>query len=237
MLAPTSWRIIFERAASGPRLWSAFCVDRSLDMVVGLLGILKAGGAYLPLDPSYPAERLGFMLADARTSVLVTQAALRVRLPAHAAYVVCLDADAAAINCIRQPRRLWQSIPGTPAYVIYTSGSTGLPKAVVVEHGGLTNFLRGMRDLGIVDRDDCLMAVTTIAFDIAALEIFLPLVTGARLVIAPREAVQDPLALLRIIARHNASVMQATPALWHVLAAGAIWKSFAVSRSWSAATS
>ena len=116
----------------GPEAIVGLCVERSLEMVVGLLGILKAGGAYLPLDPAYPADRLAFMLTDAGAAVLVTQAALRDRLPEHAARVVSLDTDWAAIA--RQPTTAPATglLPHNAAYVIYTSGSTGKPKGVAV---------------------------------------------------------------------------------------------------------
>src|SRR5204862_870565 len=128
--------------------------------VIGLLGILKAGGAYLPLDPAYPAERLAFMLEDAAASVLVTQASLLGRLPAHGAQTVALDADRAAIA--RQPAGApaTRPHPQHPAYVIYTSGSTGTPKGVVVEHGGLQNVLLAMRERLSLAPADRLMAVT-----------------------------------------------------------------------------
>ena len=123
----------------GPEVVVGLCVERSAAMVVGLLGILKAGGAYLPLDPSYPAERLGFMLADAGAPVLVTTDALAATLPPHSTRLVRLDADASAIA--RRPATAPPLAldPHHPAYVIYTSGSTGQPKGVVVSHGGLSS--------------------------------------------------------------------------------------------------
>src|SRR4051812_8872238 len=123
----------------GPETIVGLCVQRSLNMLVGLLGILKAGGAYLPLDPDYPAERLAFMLRDAAAPVLITQSELRPRLPGNAAQLVCLDSDWPAIA--RQPTSapLLHLQPQNPAYVIYTSGSTGIPKGVTVTHQGIPN--------------------------------------------------------------------------------------------------
>src|SRR5437667_1800148 len=193
------------------------CLERSLEMVVGLIGILKAGGAYLPLDPSYPAERLSFMLADAGAAVLITHSALRDRLGGHPARVVELDSEAAAIAA--QPSSAPASAvrPQNLAYVIYTSGSTGMPKGVAVTHGSLANVLLAMREQTGVARRDRLMAVTTLAFDISALELFLPLISGAGVAVAPREIVSDPRALARMVEKTGTTLLQATPTLWHAL--------------------
>ena len=124
----------------GPEVVVGLCVERSLEMLVGLLGILKAGGAYLPLDPDYPPERLAFMLADAGAPVLVTQSALRDRLPLHNARIVQLDADWPAIATRPASAPAAFLHPQHPAYVIYTSGSTGTPKGVAVTHAGIPNL-------------------------------------------------------------------------------------------------
>src|SRR5712672_816982 len=188
-------------------------------MVIGLLGILKAGGAYLPLDPEYPRERLAFMLADAGCPVLVTQSALLDRLPEDAAHrqIVRLDADAAAIARQSDTAAPLDLDPRHPAYVIYTSGSTGTPKGVVVSHGSLSNFLGSMAEQVRLAPHDRLLAVTTIGFDIAALELYLPLIGGASIAIVARETVQDAQALAQTIGATGATVMQATPTLWQTL--------------------
>src|SRR5262249_53235483 len=152
--------------------------------------ILKAGGGYLPLDPGYPRERLSFMLADAGAAVLITQSGLRDRLDAPRVRRLGLDPAGAAVPA-HPPRPPAGSVgPHNLAYVIYTSGSTGTPKGVAVTHGGLSNVLLAMQEQVLLDRHDRLMAVTTIGFDIAALELFLPLINGAGLAIAPREIVK-----------------------------------------------
>src|SRR5213080_735624 len=186
-------------------------------MVVGLIGILKAGGAYLPLDPSYPAERLCFMLADAGAAVLITHSGLRDRLGGHAARVVELDSEAAAIAAQPSSAPASAMRPQNLAYVIYTSGSTGMPKGVAVTHGSLANVLLAMREQTGVARRDRLMAVTTLAFDISALELFLPLISGAGVAVAPREIVSDPRALARMVEKTGTTLLQATPTLWHAL--------------------
>src|SRR6266478_2972358 len=193
------------------------CLVRSLEMVLGLIGILKAGGAYLPLDPSYPAERLSFMLADAGAAVLLTHSALRDRLGVHSARVVELDREADAIAAQPSLAPAASVQPQNLAYVIYTSGSTGTPKGVAVTHGGLSSLAIAMREQAALGRHDRLMAVTTVAFDISALELFLPLISGAGVSIAAREVVSDPRALARMIEKTGTTVLQGTPTLWHAL--------------------
>ncbi len=197
-------------------------VERSLEMVIALLGILKAGGAYLPLDPSYPPERLAFMVSDAGCELLVTQQPLIERLPqlaasAAAPRLIRLDADWGAI-ALQPATAPAAAIDGAQAaYVIYTSGSTGTPKGVVVRHDALANFLLSMREQVPLSGEDRLLAVTTIGFDIAALELYLPLLGGATAVVVPSGTVKDIRALLGTIASSGATVMQATPTLWQAL--------------------
>jgi amino acid adenylation domain-containing protein len=202
----------------GPEVIVGLCVERSLELVVGLLGIVKAGGAYLPLDPSYPAERLAYMLADARSPILVTQAGLEQVLPAHGARVVRLDADWEEISAA--PMLAPVSIgtgPDNLAYVIYTSGSTGRPKGVMVRHGAVVNLLSSMAQAPGLEPLDTMASVTPLSFDIAGLEIYLPLLQGARLAVMPRALALDGGRLRERLAAVGASVMQATPATWRLL--------------------
>jgi amino acid adenylation domain-containing protein len=186
-------------------------------MVVGVLGILKAGGAYVPLDPSHPAQRLANVMEDARPAVLVTQRALLDALPNRAVQTVLLDADHETIarqEC-ENPSRSVE--PGNLAYVIFTSGSTGRPKGVQIPHQALGNFLHSMRLRPGIAESDVLLAVTTLSFDIANLELLLPLTVGARVVIAGKEVTSDARRLAELLGRSTATIVQATPATWRML--------------------
>ncbi|WP_414582651.1 amino acid adenylation domain-containing protein [Scytonema sp. PCC 10023] len=202
-----------------PEVLVGICVDRSLDMVIGLLAILKAGGAYVPLDASYPQERLAFILKDAQVSVLLTQASLMEAMPQHTAKVLCLDTEWQLIAQQSHENLFCQLTPDNLAYVIYTSGSTGKPKGVQIPHGALSNFLQAMRQTPGLTEQDTLLAVTTISFDIAALELFLPLIVGARLVVTSREVASDGVQLSAKLTDSKATVIQATPATWQLLLA------------------
>src|SRR5215212_7240899 len=199
----------------GPEVLVGLCVERSLEMVVGLLGILKAGGAYIPLDPNYPQERLAMMLTDAQPLVLLSQSHLLDTLPKTSATVITLDKDWATDQPITNPTSSIK--PENLAYVIYTSGSTGRPKGVQIIHQALTNFLTSMQQRPGLTNQDVLVAVTTLSFDIAALEIYLPLIVGARLVIAPQDSVADGSRLKTLLNDSKATVMQATPTTWRLL--------------------
>ena len=208
-----------QKLGVGPDVLVGICVDRSLDMVVGLLGILKAGGAYVPLDPGFPAERLAFMLEDAQAPVLLTQRHLTTQLPKHGAKVVCLDSDQTVLAQQSGTNLLPAATSTNLAYVIYTSGSTGRPKGVQIIHRAVVNFLLSMREQPGLREEDTLLAITTLSFDIAALELFLPLVVGARVIVASRDVVADGAALMETLARTRTTVMQATPVTWHILLA------------------
>jgi len=198
----------------------AICVERSLEMVVGLLGILKAGAAYVPLDPAYPRDRIGFMLENAEVPLLLTQAQLRKNLPGTASGTVLIDSDWPEIakQSAKSPTLTLSS--ENRAYVIYTSGSTGKPKGVEIPHRAVVNFLTTMAERPGMSASDRLLAVTTLSFDIAGLEIYLPLTQGASLEIVSREVASDGNQLLAKLTGSGATVMQATPATWRMLLEG-----------------
>ncbi len=194
------------------------CIERGLEMVVGFLAVLKAGGAYLPLDPAFPAERLRYMLEDSGARVLITRKGLLETLFSNSTLTkVCMDADKDAIEQHDNAPIPTIAKSSDRAYVIYTSGSTGLPKGVEIEHKALTNFLCSMAREPGINEVDIFLAVTTPAFDIAALELFLPLTTGARIHVASRETVTDGVALSHVLEDSGATIMQATPATWRLL--------------------
>ncbi len=200
-------------------------VERSLEMVVGLLGILKAGGAYVPLDPAYPQERIALMLEDSQAPVIVTQSHLQAGLPETSAQVVCLDRDWQIINQESPSNLAVSSQPENLAYTIYTSGSTGKPKGVQIIQQAVVNFLTSMQHQPGITAKDVLLAVTTISFDIAVLELFLPITVGAKVVIVSRQTAADPIELMQAMAtptsatnaQSQATIMQATPATWRML--------------------
>jgi amino acid adenylation domain-containing protein len=207
-----------------PDVIVGICMERSIEMVVGLLAIMKAGGAYMPLDPAYPKERLAFTLADSHVSVLLTHSRLVNNLPLHSAQVVSIDTDTTAFANYSPENVVSNANPENLAYVIYTSGSTGKPKGVQIPHRAVVNFLSTMRQIPGLAKEDILLSVTTLSFDIAALELYLPLIVGARLVLVNREVITDGTQLLKQLVSHSVTVMQATPATWKVLLAAG-WQS------------
>ena len=198
------------------------CVERTPEMLVGLLGILKAGAAYVPLDPGFPRERLAFMAEDSALRILLTTATLRDELRLPTTQVVCLDADAPTLRaeCSEAlPRDARSATPDDVAYVIYTSGSTGRPKGVRVPNRAVVNLLVSMKDAPGLAASDRLVAVTTLSFDIAVLELQLPLMVGATVVLATRDEATDGERLRDLLTASRATVMQATPGTWRLLLA------------------
>jgi len=192
-------------------------MDRSAEMMVALLGVLKSGAAYLPLDPEYPQERIDFILGEAQVPVLLTQSNLAPRLPRSSARTICLDTDWPLMARESQTNPPSASDSDSLAYVIYTSGSTGKPKGVEVTHRSVVNLLTSMACVPGMSANDTLLAVTTLSFDIAALELFLPLIVGGKLVIARREVAADPVRLMARLASCGTTFMQATPVTWRML--------------------
>jgi surfactin family lipopeptide synthetase A len=203
----------------GPETLVGLYVERSVEMAVALLGIMKAGAAYVPLDPAYPKDRIAFILEDSKAGLLITQQNLIGAISASGIRCVSLDAEQQAIAAepVENPTPLTR--PENLAYVLYTSGSTGRPKGVQVEQRNLVNFLSAMQHEPGLNADDVLLAVTTLSFDIAGLELYLPLVTGAQVAIASREEAMDAAQLMRRMREWAVTVMQATPATWHMLLA------------------
>ncbi|MEU1037764.1 amino acid adenylation domain-containing protein [Streptomyces sp. NPDC005907] len=188
----------------GPESRVVVLLPRSADLVVALLAVWKAGGTYVPVDPEYPAARVRAVVEDSAPVLVLDEERL-----------AGVDLSDRSPHPVRGPR-----VPvgaDHAAYVIYTSGSTGTPKGVVIRHGALAILLTGMQDRFTLTPDDRLLACATVAFDIAALELFLPLLAGARVVLAGKDDITQPTALLDLVERSGVTVMQATPSLWQSL--------------------
>ena len=215
-------RIAHRLRAAGVHRGSlvGLAVDRSTDMLAGMLAILKTGAGYVPLDPQFPAERLAYMAGDAGLAALVTQSKHAAHFDLRGRPILALDvmeAELAATSSLRLPRDGQAAQPESIAYVIYTSGSTGRPKGVQVPHRAVANFLESMAREPGMKRDDRLLAVTTLSFDIAVLELLLPLSVGGEVVLADKDSVIDGMALKELLDDSSATLMQATPATWRML--------------------
>lgn len=198
-----------------PEKLVGICVEHSLDAVVALLGILKSGGAYVPLDSAFPRQRLAQILEDSQPEVMITQRTLTTMVAPFAKHTLLLGSPQLALLSRENPDIDVQ--PHNLAYVIFTSGSTGRAKGVQVEHRGLMNVLQATaRTPGFTD-EDVMVAETTLCFDVAALEIFLPLIMGARLVSTPPEVARDGSALRELLDASSATMMQGTPTTWRMI--------------------
>ena len=206
-----------EKLGVGPEKVVAVCLARSLDLIVSLLAIMKAGGAYLPIDRDLPPDRQAFMLEDAQPIVVLTHRELVSHLPACRAVIFVCDAERESV-AEESPDDTSAGLSGENlAYVMYTSGSTGKPKGVEIPQQALVNFLASMQIQPGLSKDDVLVAITTVSFDIAGLEIFLPLMTGAKLIFLGRDDVADGFRIIHHLTRHGATVLQATPSTWRML--------------------
>lgn len=212
-------RLLIEKGI-GPEQFVALALPRSPEMVASMLGVLKTGAAYLPLDPEFPADRISYMLEDAKPSCIITTEEIAASLPDDLAVPELVLDQAVTQEIIKRysPENPDVSVSlDHPAYIIYTSGSTGRPKGVVVTQKSLSNFLLSMQEAFSLGEEDRLLAVTTVAFDISALELYLPLISGAQIVIAKKETIREPQALAQMIENFDINIMQATPTLWHAL--------------------
>jgi len=191
----------------------AVCLERHVGLAVALWGIMKAGATYLPMDPNLPTERWKWIIDDSQATIILTESSIVSQLPESSATILLLD----AIKTIPQQQIVISPHTLDFAYIIYTSGSTGRPKGVQIQHQSLLNFLLSFQEKLQLTPTDTLVAVTTISFDIAGLEILLPLISGAKLVIANRETTQDGFKLAELLQRSQATIMQATPTTWQLL--------------------
>ena len=203
----------------GPGSLVGIYMERSVDLVVSLLAVMRTGAAYVPMDPTYPAERIAYMLSDTDLPLVLTQSSLRRNVPDYCPAIIAVDEIWDTISTTHNDGPFDHATIDDLAYVIYTSGSTGKPKGVQVRHRAVTNLLCSMaRTPGFTEHDK-LLAVTTISFDIAALEIYLPLITGGVVELAPASVASDGFGLRRRIEESRPTVMQATPATWQMLRA------------------
>lgn len=197
-------------------------VERSADMLVGLLGILKAGAAYVPIDPAFPSPRVNYMIDDAQIKFLVTERALAdslgdIQADVTGLDIICLDTEWSTVSVHSVVAPTVKLSPENLAHVIYTSGSTGNPKGVQIKHKSLTNLIYSLLQKPGINADDTVLGTTTVSFDIAALELFTPIICGAKVVIVGREVATDGFALARAVDKHEITVLQATPTSWRML--------------------
>jgi amino acid adenylation domain-containing protein len=214
-------KVIALGANRGSRI--GLSLERSVDMVAAVLGVLKAGATYVPLDPAFPNARIALMAQDAELTALITQKGCLEQLPLPESRVIFLERTSELEKLQTKVATSHRTGPEDIAYVLYTSGSTGKPKGVEISQRALVNFFTGMQALPAVKPTDVLLAVTSLSFDIAGLELFSPLLVGAQVVVAPQAAVVDGVALRELLEQSGATVIQATPSTFRMLLA-AQWK-------------
>ncbi|MFA7117094.1 MAG: amino acid adenylation domain-containing protein, partial [Bacteroidales bacterium] len=190
-------------------------LDRSIEMVIALIAVMKTGAAYIPLDPIYPKDRIKLILDDASPKAIITHKNLFDNLPETSAELI--DINNQEIGQSASKNLKLNTKASAVAYQIYTSGSTGKPKGVQIQHSALNNFLLSMAKKPGCTKTDVLLAVTTISFDIAGLELFMPLLAGAKVVVAKQEEARNADLLINLIEKHNPTILQATPVTFKML--------------------
>ncbi len=193
------------------------CVNRSAQMLVNLYGIMKAGAGYVPLDPAYPSDRLEYMCDHSGLKLIVTENELLLRVAEFNKPQIAIDSAEQEINALDSTPVENNVKPSDVCYVIYTSGSTGKPKGVQVPHGTVVNFLYAMQQTPGFGSDDSVLAVTTLSFDIAVLELYLPTISGGKVVIVDSVTAADGVKLAEQLVQHDISMLQATPATWRMM--------------------
>ena len=193
------------------------CLDRSIGMMVAVLAVMKAGGAYVPLDPAFPPQRLAYMLEDSGAAVLVTANDQISRFTNYSGSIVAIDRGGRTDSLSPAEFEPCGVQPDNLIYVMYTSGSTGKPKGVMVPHRAVANFLEAMRQEPGFTENDSVLAITTLSFDIAVLELYLPLIVGGRVIIASRETATNGTRLATELATRKVTILQGTPATWRLL--------------------
>ena len=201
----------------GPESLVGVCMERSLEMIIGIMGILKAGAAYLPQDPRFPSERLTLMWNDARVAVLLSQERLAKNIPPFSGTAVYLDRDWEQISSENDTNLESGAVAENLAYVIYTSGSTGTPKGVQVAHHSVVNVLTHVKEAFALTGRDGLPLLANICFDISVMELFLPLITGAKLIVASSQTAVDGTRIGQLMSNQRTTIMHATPATWRLL--------------------
>ncbi|WP_297823662.1 non-ribosomal peptide synthetase [Segetibacter sp.] len=201
-----------------PETLIPICIERGLEMIIGLLGILKAGAAFVPIDPEYPKDRINHMLEDCGATLVITSEGSRAKLNASEAVdIIELKRDWEIISGKSTEKPSLSVSANQLAYVIYTSGSTGKPKGVMIEHGSLTNLLCSITDKVSFDSRSSFLSVTTYSFDICYLEFYTPLINGGKLIIVSRDVATDGYKLSEGLARYNPTHLQGTPSTWQLL--------------------
>ena len=200
-----------KKQGVGPEVVVGICVERSIEMIVGIYGILKAGGAYMPIDSTYPVERINFMLEDTDTRVLLTQKRLAKRLPRYNAEVVCLDTDWEIISTESTANPTSEVSPENLAYVIYTSGSTGKPKGVMIENKALVNYVWWAKSQYLQDTKLDFPLFSSLSFDLTVTSIYVPLISGGKVVVYGEDDGVEGLAILRVIEDDMVDIIKLTP--------------------------